>query len=120
MNLLQKDYKIHEEAVKETKKKISEKNKGRKLSQEQIEKLRSLGLERKLSIKTRRKISETHKRKGLYNAKAVKCLESNKTYKNMSEASRDTGISRDLIRSSCNDPNKVVKSTHWIFIDKFD
>lgn len=100
----------------ETKKKIGEANKGRVCS-EQTKRLRSeIRKGQIMSEETKRKISRTHKEKGAYNSKKVECIEKGKIYSSISEASRDTGISRDLIRVSCKNENKEVGGMHWRFI----
>lgn len=101
--------------TEEAKSRMSAAKLGKSLSEEHREKVRLAGLGRVVSQETRTKIRDTHRRKGAYNAKEVLCKETGVVYKSISEASREVGVSRDLIRFSCRDPNKAVDGFHWEF-----
>lgn len=100
----------------ESKEKMRNAHMGKHLTEEHKKKLSEVGKGRVIPEETRKRISNTHKKKGLYNAKPVLCIETGIMYRNMSEASRETGISRDRIRFSCKDPSRATDGLHWKFI----
>lgn len=116
----------------ETKKKKSDRNKGKQFSQEtkmklskarakkvtdeQKERIRQLGLLNKgkvYSEETKRKMSESHK--GL-NGKRVLCIETNVIYDTISEAARCTNIDGGNIGKVCNKKAKTAGGFHWEFV----
>ena len=101
--------------TEETKQKMRASKIGKKLTEECKRKVSNALKGRKVTEDIKKKISETHRKNGTYNAKKVICIETGIIYKTMSEASRSTGISRDRIRSSCNDPSKTTDGLHWKF-----
>ena len=101
--------------TEESKEKMRAAKIGKKQTEEHKRKVREALKGRKVAEDVKKRISETHKRNGTYNAKKVICIETGVVYKNMSAASRSTGISRDRIRFSCNDPLRTTDGLHWKF-----
>ena len=91
----------------ETKKKISEVNKGRKLSEE-TRKNMSKG-HKNPSEETRKKISESQKKK-------IYCIELNKIYNSIKEASEDLNIDGSSISKVCKGKRKTAGDYHWRYI----
>ena len=91
----------------ETKKKISEVNKGRKLSEE-TRKNMSKG-HKNPSEETRKKIGESQKKK-------IYCIELNKIYNSIKEASEDLNIDGSSISKVCKGKRKTAGDYHWRYI----
>lgn len=49
--------------------------------------------------------------------KSVKCLETDKTYSSIKEASTDMGISKDCIGKAASGANKTAGGFHWVYLD---
>lgn len=68
-----------------------------------------------------RKRVETHKGKGLLsdnpNAKAVVCIELNKTFSTLIEAEKATGVKYTKISSACHHHQKTAGGYHWEFME---
>lgn len=69
---------------------------------EEAKEAKQLYLEGKLQLKSKR----------VYR-KSVKCVETNKVYKTIREASRDTNINRSTIEACCNGKTKTAGGLHW-------
>ena len=102
--------------TEDTKKKMRALKIGKKQTEEHKRKVREALKGRKVTEDVKKRISETHKRNGAYNAKKVICVETEIIYNTMSEASRSTGISRDRIRFSCKDSSRTTDGLHWKFL----
>lgn len=118
----------------ETKEKIRKANKGKsyhagywkgkKLSNEHRKKLSDShkGQKNIISEKTKIKISnslkghEVSKETRLKISKKVICIDNNKIYSSLKEASEKTGISYKGISACCNGRNKSIYNTHWEFL----
>lgn len=119
----------------ETKRKISQANKGRHIkghphTEESKRKLSIANTGRKHTDEERYKMSLAHKGKKLKpstiekvkeaNYKAVICIETNKEYKSIKEASEKTGICYRSIAFCCNKKTLSAGKLHWRFKSDID
>ena len=94
---------------------------GTHLSQEAREKISNANSRRKLSEETKRKISESEKGKYVSEeiraktAKIVKCIETQQTYVGIREAERMTGIRREGISRCCLGKQHTAQGFHFEF-----
>lgn len=101
--------------TEETKAKIS-KARAEKVTGEQKERVKQLGLLHKgtaLSEATKKKMSESHKGR---NAKKVLCIETDTTYNSISEAAQCTNIDGGNIGKVCNGNAITAGGYHWMFV----
>lgn len=85
-------------------------------SQETLEKMRQSMLGKKCSEQTKEKISSSQ----YHNNVKIKvyCLEKNKIYNSITEASKDTGIDKSSITRVCNGKQKTAGKFHWSFANE--
>lgn len=86
--------------TEESLKKMSESKKGKKLSEESIQKLK-----------------QTCSHKIYKTSKIILCVETNIIYKSINEAERQTGLNRQNISKCCNGKRKTTGGYHWKFIN---
>jgi group I intron endonuclease len=84
----------------ETRKKISESNKGKKHSEE-----------------TKKHLSELNKGRPSLNRKPVLCVETNIAYSSRAEAGKSVGVSATHIGQCCNGIREKSGGYHWISLD---
>ena len=116
--------------VEETRKRMSEWQIGKKLSEETKQKISKAHIGQKDSDETRKKKSESHKGKTIpkevvkkmnetykkhlvNNKKPVICIETNECYESIAEAARKTNICGTLIGGCCNGKFKTAGGYHW-------
>lgn len=94
----------------ETKRKISESKKGRKISYETKEKLRISMTEERKKKMIKASIEKC--------SKQVMCIETNTIYKSISEASRETGADKSAISNCCKKKKryKTAGGYHWKYV----
>lgn len=109
----------------ETKKKISESHKGKKMvfTDEHRKNLSEAAKGKVFTDEHRKHISESHKGKGrnndkTYCSKSVLCIETMKIYKSIAEAGRVTGISKDMISRVCRKVAKTAGGLHWRYLNE--
>jgi hypothetical protein len=115
----------------ETKEKIRNKLKGRKRTEESIEKSRQWHLGSKRSEETKKLFSEQRKgkkqteehilnakkaRKESYKRKKVKCMNNDKIYENVTDASNDLQLKETAIVAVANGSRKQHKGYQFIYI----
>lgn len=93
------------EVTEETRKKISEKHKGRKKSPEAIQNNRLAKLGKHMG-------AEHHR------SKRVLCVETGNIYNGTREAGRMTGIESKNISAVCNGRRNIAGGYHWVFVEK--
>lgn len=113
----------------ETKKKISESNKGKKISEETKKKMSEARKGKKLSEETKKKISECNSnkkhtedtknkiREAKY--KKVYCIELDKVFDSIGEASEELKISRSHISACCKGKQKTCGGYHWKYYEDY-
>ncbi len=108
----------------EHKKKISEANKGKKFTEEYCKRVSESLRGRKLSEEHREKVAEANRRR-IRSKEAiqktcipVKCIETNITYSSMQEAEKITGINYQCISAVCRGINKTAGGYHWEYANK--
>lgn len=84
---------------KETKKKLSEANKGRKTPEE-----------------TKRRLAESNRNNPKQHCKKVRCIETNTVYPSIREAGRVTGILHGNIKNVCHGKCLTAGGYHWEFV----
>ena len=93
----------------------------RKLSNKTRKKLSDLhkgnkyNLGRKYSEQTKQKISKANKISHAHECKKVSCLETHEVYDSLDEASRQTSIPKVYISRVCNGIRKTAGGYHWTF-----
>ena len=87
---------------------------GKCFSEEHKQKLSEAGKNRKHSEKSKEKMRNSSRNK------AIRCLETDKTYKSITYAANETGISRPLISNVCNGKQDTAGGYHWEFINQND
>ena len=99
---------------KETKKKISDAQKGRTFTEEHKQKLSEAAKQRHVpcSEEKREKL-----RKNYPNKKPVYCEELNKVFESVQECSRKLGIPATNISKLCNERGKTLKGYHLKYYD---
>ena len=109
---------LGKKASLETRKKISESNKGKhnkKRSEEQKKKISEKTKNAMKNPELRKRLSElAQNRKN--NTKKVKCIETNKIYQTIREASKDTNICAYNIGQNCLKKRKSAGKLHWEFV----
>lgn len=116
-------YNLGRKAAPETKAKLSAMRKGhnnpnygKTMSDEQKRKISIAHSGKRLSIETRNKLVESHRK----NRKSVLCVETGVIYDSLTIASKDTGARRDHISECCrfNTKRKTAAGFHWQYCDK--
>ena len=108
---------LGKKASLETRKKISESNKGKhnkKRSEEQKKKISENTKNAMKNPELRKRLSELAKNRK-NNTKKVKCIETNKIYQTIREASKDTNIGAWSIGQNCLGKTKTAGNLHWEF-----
>lgn len=109
---------LGKKASLETRRKISESNKGKhnkKISEEQKKKISETTKNAMKNPELRKKLSELAKKRK-NNTKKVKCIETNKIYHTIREASKDTNIGAWGIGQNCLKKRKSAGGLHWEYI----
>lgn len=99
---------------KEARKKVSDARKGRPLSEKNRENISKSMKGHKCSEETKRKIAESHKgksRKTTWSYKKVMCIETGVVYESVAEAKRQTGA--NSISACCLGKRKTTGGYHW-------
>lgn len=108
---------LGKKASLETRKKISESNKGKhnkKRSEEQKKKISENTKNAMKNPELRKRLSELAKNRK-NNTKKVKCIETNKICQTIREASKDTNIGAWSIGRNCLGKTKTAGNLHWEF-----
>lgn len=134
---------LGKKASLETRKKISESNKGKhniKRTEEQKKKISEATKKAMQNPAVRKRLSETHSGKNHRNygknlseetkekirksnigkakgGKKVICIETNKIYESISQASKDTNINKSSIGEVCRKIRKSAGGLHWKYIN---
>ena len=109
---------LDKKASLETRRKISESNKGKhnkKISEEQKKKISETTKNAMKNPELRKKLSELAKKRK-NNTKKIKCIETNKIYHTIREASKDTNIGAWGIGQNCLKKRKSAGGLHWEYI----
>ena len=102
----------------ETRAKLSQKRKGRKLPEYVKNKISESLKGHYISEETKKKISQSLKAKNMNgNEKQVYCFETDKTYRSLSDAGKELNIKPCYISSVCKGKNKTVKGLHFKFAE---
>ena len=102
----------------ETRAKLSQKRKGRKLPEYVKNKISESLKGHYISEETKKKISQSIKKKNMNgNEKPVYCFETDKTYRSLSDAGKELNIKPCYISSVCKGKNKTVKGLHFKFAE---
>lgn len=104
----------------ETRRKMSESRKGRRLSEAARQKMSRSAKGRRLSEEQKEKMRGANNRfygKASPNRKAVICIETGITYESISEAAKATGAQQQKISRVCNGKNHTAGGFHWAFIE---
>ena len=102
----------------ETRAKLSQKRKGRKLPEYVKNKISESLKGHYISEETKKKISQSLKVKNMNgNEKPVYCFETDKTYRSLSDAGKELNIKPCYISSVCKGKNKTVKGLHFKFAE---
>ena len=102
----------------ETRAKLSQKRKGRKLPEYVKNKISESLKGHYISEETKKKISQSLKAKNMNgNEKPVYCFETDKTYRSLSDAGKELNIKPCYISSVCKGKNKTVKGLHFKFAE---
>ena len=102
----------------ETRAKLSQKRKGRKLPEYVKNKISESLKGHYISEETKKKISQSLKAKNMkVNEKPVYCFETDKTYRSLSDAGKELNIKPCYISSVCKGKNKTVKGLHFKFAE---
>lgn len=105
----------------ETKRKISEANKGKHRSEEAKKKMREAHKGYIVSKETRQKISENHadfNGANNPNAKAIICIETEKVYSTITQASKELNLHGTNITQVCKGKLKTTGGYHFKYVDK--
>lgn len=102
----------------ETRAKLSQKRKGRKMPEYVKNKISESLKGHYISEETKKKISQSLKAKNMNgNEKQVYCFETDKTYRSLSDAGKELNIKPCYISSVCKGKNKTVKGLHFKFAE---
>ena len=102
----------------ETRAKLSQKRKGRKMPEYVKNKISESLKGHYISEETKKKISQSLKVKNMNgNEKPVYCFETDKTYRSLSDAGKELNIKPCYISSVCKGKNKTVKGLHFKFAE---
>ena len=102
----------------ETRAKLSQKRKGRKMPEYVKNKISESLKGHYISEETKKKISQSLKAKNMNgNEKPVYCSETDKTYRSLSDAGKELNIKPCYISSVCKGKNKTVKGLHFKFAE---
>ena len=102
----------------ETRAKLSQKRKGRKMPEYVKNKISESLKGHYISEETKKKISQSLKAKNKNgNEKPVYCFETDKTYRSLSDAGKELNIKPCYISSVCKGKNKTVKGLHFKFAE---